>query len=163
MTPPRMLIDAFKGIETIDMIGIMLEDDGFDQSVVRALLAWQKTENVWVRPREPLPDDGKPTPRAWAWLVSGWEMDSHAVARGASLSIATARAKLEMLRGCRLIYPDGSCSSFATKAISAMIGDRMRGKRPPSEKARALEAENREQRTRIAALEAELRAKLSGN
>lgn len=158
---PQLLIEAFRAIEDISAIGVMLEEDGFDQGLLRTLLGWQRTIQRWHQPSATLPDDGKPTPAAWAWLCSGWEIDVRAVADAADLTITTAAAKLRMLHGNRLIYPDGSTSVHATNAISTLIGSRLRGKGGGTEKARALQKENRELRGQVIELERQLRAKLA--
>ena len=135
--PPAGLLAAFRAAEQIEDIAVLTDAEGFDSEIMRVLSAWRHTDNVWVEPKKPCPDPGMPTAASWRWLVAGWTIDERAVARAADVTESTARVKLDVLIGNRLIYPDGGMAKAALAALKSHVGKRVRGKpnRNPPENA----------------------------
>lgn len=137
-SPPDDVIAAFRSQESKESVGTFVTEDGFDAATVHVLAAWQTTEHVWVEPRGSCPDRGMATPAAWRWLVSGWTIDYAAVAFGADVSFAVARAKMDLLVRNRLVYPDGKMSQPARASLQAVIraawsaGKEKKDKKPPT-------------------------------
>ncbi len=124
--PPAQLLAAFRAIESIEHIGVLLIDDGFDANSIRVLTAWEHTDHRWSAPSEPCPDDGMPTATAWKWLLSGWDVDIAAIAAGSGLSRDVVRERVAVLQHARLIYPDGGIAAAARKAVTATIRERLK-------------------------------------
>ncbi len=123
------LVERFRLRETLEALAVLVIDDGFDLEAIRLLSAWQKAEHGWVQPSKPIPDDGRPTPRAYAWLVAGMDFEVEHLADAAGLSISTTRSKLAQLLAANLLLPDGEISKPARAAIQATIADRIRSKK----------------------------------
>lgn len=138
VAPPPTLLAAFKAAETVEGVGAMLVDDGFDALTLRVLSAWENTEHRWSKPKKPCPDDGRPTSAAWSWLCSTWAVDYGAIAEGAGVSRDVARERVAVLLHARLIYPDGQIAKAARTARTAAIRARLKSeqarqgdKKPP--------------------------------
>jgi hypothetical protein len=125
MPPPAQLLAAFHAAAQASHVGVVLVEDGFDADAMRVLAAFQNATQRWSAPARPCPDGGLPTAAAWAWLMSGWQIDELALADAAGLSVATTRAKLAMLTGARLIFPDGSMNKWALAALNAHVAARI--------------------------------------
>jgi hypothetical protein len=127
----RDLIAAFQAAEQNEAAAVLLDDkDGFDAPALRVLAAWGTRSHRWTSPPRRCPDNGRATPAAYAWLVSGLEVDYHAVAEAAGVSLAVARAKVRVLLGNRLVYPDGSLARIARATLQASIAKRIRKLQP---------------------------------
>jgi len=136
--PPANLIAAFRASESPEQIAALLHEDGFDEQTIRVLGAFQQSDHEWSEPPRPCPDDGRPTARAWAWLVSGMKLDYVALADAAGLTPRTAQQKIGVLLGNRLIYPSGEVNKWAFAALQKTISKRLGGggkKKPASEDA----------------------------
>lgn len=132
--PPVDLVRAFKSAARVTDISVLMVDDGFDPILIRVLNAWEKAEHAWKRPRTP-PPPNIASQEAWKWLTSGWAHDYYAVSVGANITRDQARELVNVLVQARLIYPDGSISEHARKAMTALIASRLRdagGKRKKS-------------------------------
>jgi hypothetical protein len=136
-SPPALLLESFRELETLTDIAVLLVEDGFDAVTMRVLSAWEKTEHRWRRPETDQPAD-RPTVAVWEWLASGWCPDYAAIAAGADVSHEIARERFQVLMRARLIYPDGTMSEHATKALEAVVRLRLRaeGQRAKKQTAR---------------------------
>jgi hypothetical protein len=94
-----------------------------DRDAIRVLSAWTRVDNLWTAPGGPVPAvrHGR-MGQAWRWVCAGWTVDVDEVARLAGVPRSIAHAKLEVLRGNRLIFPDGSMSKGAELALAAYTG-----------------------------------------
>ncbi len=110
------LLATFRGVETNETSLVILGDD----EAIRVLIAWTNVDDEWRAPasRPPSATAGK-LGRLWTWIVSGWEVDANKVSRLAGVTKMVAHAKLEVLIGNRLIYPDGQMAKGARTALSA--------------------------------------------
>lgn len=122
----RDLIAAFQASEQNESAAILIDDEGFDFVTIRVLTAWWNSDHDWVEPTRPCPDDGQPTARAYAWLMSGASIDYVAIADAAGVSRAQARQRMAQLLGNRLIYPDGQMAKVAKASMQATIAKRVR-------------------------------------
>ncbi len=130
----RDLVAAFKASEKPEMVAALIVEDGFDAFAIRVLAAWMSFDHSWKAPQRPCPDNGRATPKAWAWLVSGMALDYVAIADAADLSSAIAQRKLALLLRNRLIYPDGTISKAAGGALQAAVFDRVKQPKKQEEK-----------------------------
>lgn len=112
--------------EQNESAAVLLDEEGFDLVTIRVLNAWVSSDHDWKQPSRPCPDDGRPTARAFAWLVAGMQIDYVAIADAAGVSRTQARQRLAQLLGNRLIYPDGSMAKVARAAMQAAIAKRVR-------------------------------------
>jgi hypothetical protein len=124
--PPLDLLAAFRALSHATDIAVLMIEDGFDALLVRVLSAFEKSQSSWSRPKKPMPDNGRPTPAAWAWLVSGWHFDYEGIALGANISRESARDRIAALVQNRLIFPDGTMSVDARKALVAAVKARLK-------------------------------------
>lgn len=122
----RDLIAAFQASEQNEAVAVLLDEDGFDLVTIRVLNAWASSDHEWRQPTRPCPDEGRPTARAYAWLVAGMNIDYIAIADAAGVSRSQARQRLAQLLGNRLIYPDGQMAKVARAALQAAIAKRIR-------------------------------------
>lgn len=127
MSPPSVLIDAFKAIDEIHAIAVLMVNDGFDADAMRVLAAIPTVSQTWEPPTRALPDDGRPTTAAWLWLLEGWSVDIEDLARSADVTRQTARQKLAVIQKARLAYPDGTMSKGAQGALRAHVAARLIG------------------------------------
>lgn len=124
-----MLIDAFRALDAnnTESLAPLLVEDGFDAETIRVLAAWPHTDHPWTAPARACPDEGRPTRAAWRWLMSGLELDVTAIADLANVSCDTAKDKLRILIGSRLVYPGGDISAAGHTALQAAVAVRLRG------------------------------------
>ena len=136
--PPPLLLAAFREVadKEVESIACLLIEEAFDAETMRVLAAWGQTEVGWRAPKDPCPDDGKPTPAAWRWLTSGLEVDYDALAEASGTTRRVARAKAAMLLGNHLVFPDGSVSTPARGALQSharrALGIKAKEKKPPA-------------------------------
>lgn len=123
--PPALLLAAFRATEQVYQVACLMVDDGWDAVSIRVLGAWASSDNRWTSPTTSVPDDGKPTPAAWEWLCSGWQLDVAGVAAGANVSMETARERLQLLQRSRCIYPSGEMNKWALAAVNACVASRV--------------------------------------
>lgn len=137
----RDLVAAFKRAEQPEAVAALINDDGFDAAAVRVLVAWTNAHHEWKAPPRKMPDEGRPTPRAWEWLFAGLVVDHTAIADAANVGVAVARAKLGLLIGNRLVYPDGTISAAAKAGLQASVAARVK-QSPKRERATASKKED---------------------
>lgn len=138
MTPAlRDLIAAFRAAEPkirdgdVSQLAVLVSDDpdeGMDVEAIRVLGAWLYAEHKWKEPPKPCPDGGRPTPKAYRWMMSGAEFDYADIADRANVTRTVARQKLALLLGARMIYADGTIAGAAKAAMEATIARRVRAK-----------------------------------
>lgn len=124
--PPASLIDAFRAIEAVEQLGVLIAEDGFDQETLHVLSSFLHCEHTWREPSRKCPDNGRPTAAAYAWLMSGLTLDYVAIAEAAGVSRQAASARMAMLIGNRLVYPDGQIHKLARAALQGAIAKRAR-------------------------------------
>ncbi len=111
------VLAPFRAIESNDDVLVVLGDE----HAMKALIAWTKVDNVWTHPptKRPAMRHGNMA-SAWAWVISGWNIDeqTRAIARLAGLPTDVAHEKIEILVGNRLIYPDGSLAKGTRVALN---------------------------------------------
>ncbi len=122
------VLAPFRSLESNEDALIVLGDD----EAMRVLIAWQHIDQEWAHPggKQPLAIHGKMA-KLWTWIMSGWEVDNRKVSRLAGVSPSIAHAKLEILMGNRLIYPDGSMSKGVRTALMAHTATKLGIKQKP--------------------------------
>lgn len=105
------VLKEFKTKETAeDIIPILTSED-----IQKLVVAWPKIVIKRLQPRDPLPDDRN---ERWSWLwktVTWCEKDLQEIS---GVPEAKFKRLLNQVRGNRLIYPDGSVSSHASKYLN---------------------------------------------
>jgi hypothetical protein len=130
----RDLIEAFRATEDkvgISQLSVLISDDadeGLDVEAIRVLGAWLHGEHRWKEPKVKCPDGGRPTPKAYGWMVSGMLIDYEEIADRANVTRTVARTKLAVILGARLIYADGTIAKAAKAAMESTIARRVRAK-----------------------------------
>ncbi len=63
----------------------------------------------------------------WDWIVAGWDVEAmaHRVSRTSGVPADVTHAKLEILIGNRLIYPDGSLAKGAKAALNVITARKL--------------------------------------
>jgi len=87
----------------------------------------QKLVSIWpmarLEPRRPgraRPVDDSPA-AGWDWLWEQREVDMDDLARQLGISPVVLRRTLDVARGCRLVYPDGTANQYAVQYLRARI------------------------------------------
>ncbi len=91
-----------------------------DRPAQKVLAAWSVIPMKWKRPRSQLPEEM--TDR-WEWLWKGHRVDIVILAGSAGVSLIVLEGVLERLKGCRLVYPDGSISAWAQGVLDGAISE----------------------------------------
>lgn len=120
---PRTLLDAFRAMEAenLGVVAVLLVDEGWNAESMRVLASWPRADLSWSKPPGKIPDDGKPTAKAWAWICAGLTVDFDRLAAAADVVPRVAREKVKMLLGAGLVYPDGSLSKPARAALNECV------------------------------------------
>ena len=101
-----------------------------DDEATRVLAAWSRISTKWKKPSGKPPADEH---QRWLWLWMGASYDLQQLTQATRL---TERQAVSALRACvlaRLVYPDGTISDPATKAVDARKGKRKPGRPPKDE------------------------------
>ena len=130
--PPADLIAAFVAAESVDQLAVLVVDDGFDLEAIRIIGAWMRADFEWSPPLAPCPDGGRPTRRAYAWLVEGIAVDVQTLAFAAGVPVSVARMKLAQLYGAQLLYPGGKVTKTVQGAVQNTIAKRVKPNRRES-------------------------------
>ena len=105
-------LDTFKNEEKAESTLVLAED----KKLTRLLLAWQRT-NVVQKRRPPKAPEADNTNGRWDWLWSCVTFSTDDIASVAGLEPRQIVSGLAILRGNRLIYPDGTISRFAAQFL----------------------------------------------
>lgn len=124
-SPPSDLIRAFEAAAKAEDLGAVMVEDGWNAEAMRVLAATQHVEHRWIEPKRPCPDGGRATPAAWAWLISGLEIDFVELAAAADVTVPIARRKWMQLASARLVMPDGSMTKWARAALKKHVAQRL--------------------------------------
>lgn len=121
-TSLEYFLAPFRGVEDNQDAIIIIED----ADAMRVLIAWTHVDNEWYAASTACPPivHGK-LAAAWDWIRAGWDFDERKISRLAGLPHGIVHAKLEILIGNRLIYPDGSMAKGTRLAMSAFTARRL--------------------------------------
>jgi hypothetical protein len=113
---------VFRGVEDNQDAVVVIGDD----DAMRVLVAWTHVDNDWYPPSTACPPlvHGK-LAAAWDWIRAGWDLNERKISKLAGVPTSVARAKLDVLIGNRLIYPDGSLSKGVRLALAAFTAQRL--------------------------------------
>lgn len=117
--PDPLMLERAKAGATNDSAVVIIDDD----DAIKVAVTLKNTAGVahwWCKPRDRV-DPGASQAEAWAYLLDGWELDYEELGAVAGLSADTVRAKAAILKGNRLVYPDGSLSPGASLAVQAYL------------------------------------------
>jgi hypothetical protein len=89
-----------------------------DLEAMRLLAVWPAIPLHWRVPKGPRPQDPN---TAWDWLWKGIAIGAADLGRRAGLHPYTAVEKFEMLKGARMIFPDGTISQAAARVLEAGV------------------------------------------
>ena len=85
---------------------------------MKVLSAWKNYPTRWMKPRGVPPNEPA---HLWDWLWAGVDWNLSALADRAGLITAKTRHKFEVLRGARLVYPDGTISHVALGLLAKHV------------------------------------------
>ena len=108
-------VDTFRAEETIESVLVLLGKDEFAQSLCRVALAWRNCTPNIVVDREYADDEED----LWESLWSSVEFDLRDIARISGTG-SDCKDLFHTLKGYRLVYPDGTLSTVAKKALLTM-------------------------------------------
>lgn len=103
-----------------------------DTEAKLVLMAWKGYPVPWKAPTGDAPDTQDS--RAWDWLWKGCRPDFDVLAARANVLPSVIRGKFDLLRGNRLIYPDGTINPWADRILRAEIAQRYPTRRPAAPK-----------------------------
>lgn len=111
---PDDLLASFRTSESPESAVWLLNDP----EAKRLVGVWITFPTRWTAPKGKPPEDER---LAWDWIWTGNAPDLDGLATRADLQrYATAR-KFEALRASRLIYPDGTISTWASAILKADV------------------------------------------
>lgn len=105
-------LERIKRLETEEDAVCIVGADVDAQALRRILIAWKKVEITRMPGKPPMRED---EPAMLAWLWDHIRYDEAGLRRLAGVPDVIRR--LEVLKGNRLIYPDGTISLAATKIV----------------------------------------------
>lgn len=109
-------IATFRAQEEPESVLLLIGRDPTSNGLRKVFLAWKQCHPA-RSPKAPRElEDG---PDLWGRLWNGIEIDHAELQRITGLSTYAAKL-LDILRGNRLIYPDGTVSEIATQALRRM-------------------------------------------
>jgi len=89
-----------------------------DLEAMKVLGVWPVVPLTWRRPSGRAPADHN---SAWDWIWQGARVGAEDLGRRAGLHPYIAAEKFEMLKGARMIYPDGTISRAAARVLEAGV------------------------------------------
>jgi hypothetical protein len=84
----------------------------------RFIVAWPKIKITVMPSTKGIPEDES---ERWEWLWKQIKYDVDGLATISGISKSLIEINLQTLKGNRVIYPDGTVSSFATKILRQMM------------------------------------------
>ena len=112
------VIGEFRGKETIEDAMLLLGKDVQAEKLRRLVVAWQKIKITNSGKDTAAPDD-EWEKWEWLWRNAKYDIDKLSVISGMQKSII--EPNLQVLKGNRVIYPDGTVSAYATKILRQLM------------------------------------------
>jgi len=112
----RDAVQLFRASEVAESVLVLCGKTPLDDNLRRVFLAWP---NVPIKPVPKAKQQFQDGPALWGELWETVEPDLEALRRFAGMTSVPTRY-YDILRGNRLIYPDGSVSEIGQKALRAM-------------------------------------------
>lgn len=112
----RDAVQLFRASEAAESVLVLCGKTPLDDSLRRVFLAWP---NVPIQPAPKAKQSFQDGPSLWGELWEAVKPDLEALRRFAGMTSVPTRY-YDILRGNRLIYPDGSVSEIGQKALRAM-------------------------------------------
>lgn len=111
-------IADFKTKETIEDSMVLSGKDEHAQRLRRFVVGWQKIKISAAGKNSAAPENEFDR-WDWLWKAVKYDVEELSVISGVPKSMV--ESCLQTLRGNRVIYPDGTVSSYATKILRAMM------------------------------------------
>jgi len=112
-------IEFFKGEELVEDITVLFSKDqaAYAESLRKIVSAWPKIKLERTPAKKPCPDDeyGR-----WIWLWDQVSYDLEEIKKITGVRMAV-EALTKILIGNRIIYPDGTISGWAGKALKQFL------------------------------------------
>lgn len=115
-------VDHFRALEQIEDVLLLISNDHESVRYCRLVVAWSKTEVQRRKTSQAAPTDNH---GLWTWLWKQCRYDEESI-KGLIGSRTPVTAELEVFRKNHLIYPDGTVSLFATKALRQIIKSKLK-------------------------------------
>ena len=104
-------IEFFRQSDDVETVLVLLEDDAETKALRKVAIAWSKSSVAGKQPGR----EFHQTAELWDEL---WKDTDYDVGQIELLSgVKSPHAHLARLRGCRIIFPDGTLSAAAQKAL----------------------------------------------
>jgi hypothetical protein len=112
------VLEEFRQQEKVQDVLVLTGKGEQADELRRLALAWPKIRIT--RHPLPYPPGSPPARQLWDWLWDQVEYDPQEVREISGMG-AQAEARLAVLRGNRLIYPDGTVSAYVDKCLSSLL------------------------------------------
>lgn len=111
-------IKKFRAMEQIEDVMQLVGKDPQQEILRKIVVAWPKVRinRTTTKIKPPGDEFG-----LWDWLWTQVIIDTEKIAGIVGSGQGTTEKNINLLRGNRIVYPDGTVSSFATKALRQMM------------------------------------------
>jgi hypothetical protein len=106
-------MERLKSAERMESALILMRKGDEADQLCAIALAWENAPPAWAENGETCPTDDA---ESWNWCWRQVNIDKETIKRISGVQYGLERL-LAVLIGNRLIYPDGTLSTFATKAL----------------------------------------------
>ena len=111
-------IEKFRAMEQVEDVMQLVGKEPQQELLRKIVVAWPKVRINRAPTKTKPPEDGF---ALWDWLWTQVVIDTEKIAGIAGSGQGTTEKNINLLRGNRIIYPDGTVSSFATKALRQLM------------------------------------------
>ncbi len=114
------ILESFKkSTDTTNIIPLLSEEDA-----QKLVVAWPKVVLTWIRVKGPAPESQN---ERWQWLWNHVTWPEAELRDISGLPEIKFKRVFNIVKGNRLIFPDGTVSGFADKYLKQIIISRIKG------------------------------------
>jgi hypothetical protein len=123
------LLEPYRSAEEDEIhVAVVIDQD----DLMRLCAAWTRIVVRWKQPVGKPPDNAA---ARWDWIWGGCEFDHDQLGRRAAVQDSKVLDRFEVLRGNRLLYPDGTLAEVAKRILRLAVIIVSVGKPPRQPKA----------------------------
>ena len=109
----------FKKEEVVEDTACLLSEDSFDTDALRRLVvAWSKIKILRIDPVSHIPNEKQ---EIWKWIWECVKYDQQELKQITGITGFDVDCLVDILIGNRLLYPDGTVSTWALKIVQQSI------------------------------------------
>lgn len=112
------IIAEFKGKETIEDAMLLAAKNEQAEKLRRLVVGWQKIKITLSDNKKAVPEEES---ERWEWLWQSMQYDIDNLAIISGIQKSLVETNIKTLKGNRVIYPDGSVSTSATKILRQLM------------------------------------------